>query len=185
MECLRGMYSKPIHAIKTQKGCRCKPTQREMSNLGTSLSEHRAEKISCLPLIDSGQQWPPWPFLLAVLLTPARENQLVLWSQNTELQGSWVISGSLRNSHLYFYPELPCRGLESMGIKHKVVPSSACDWNAIAKRPLRQRWSFVGSNIERHMAWSYKRNISISQQWQAIQLTPKHTIMVHLCYDFR
>lgn len=34
--------------------------------------------------------------------------------------------------NLYFYPELPRRGLESMGIKYKVVSSFACDWGAIA-----------------------------------------------------
>lgn len=56
--------------------------------------------------------------------------------------------------HLYFYPELPCRGLESMRVKYKVVPSFTCDRGAVAKRPLRKCWPFVGSNIEWHMAWS-------------------------------
>lgn len=58
MECPGGMYSTPIHTIKTQRDYRWKPTLREMTNLGTSPSEHPAEMISCFPLIDSGQQWP-------------------------------------------------------------------------------------------------------------------------------
>lgn len=39
---------------------------------------------------------------------------------------------------LDFYPELPGRGVESMGVKYKVVSSFTCDWGAIAKRPLRK-----------------------------------------------
>lgn len=65
-----------------------------------------------------------------------------------------VIPAILGSSHLYFYPELPCRGLESMGIKYKVVPSFTRDWGAIAKRPLRKCRPFVGSDVEWHMAWS-------------------------------
>lgn len=69
--CPDDMSSKSIHKIKTQRDYRWRPMRRETTSLGTSPSEHPAEKISCFPLIDSGQQWPQWPFLLAVLLRPA------------------------------------------------------------------------------------------------------------------
>lgn len=39
-----------------------------------------------------------------------------------------------------------------MGVKHEVVPSFTCDWGAVAKRPLRKRRPFVGSNVEGHVA---------------------------------
>ena len=43
-----------------------------------------------------------------------------------------------------------------MGIKDKIVPSFTCDWGAVAERPLRKRSPFVGSDVEGHMAWSYR-----------------------------
>ena len=69
-----GMYLELIHKTKTQRDCRCTPRQKEMSNLGTSLSEHPAGRISCHPQKDSGQQWPQWPLLQAVLPRPGGEN---------------------------------------------------------------------------------------------------------------
>lgn len=146
---------------------RCTPRQKGTSSLGTSLSERLARRTACLPQKNSGQQWPQWRLPLAALPWPGREKVvsfLALWGQNTDPKylilatyhlGTWPVKPAvLVNSHLHFYPELPCRGLESMGVKYKVVPSFTCDWGAIAKRPLRQCGPFVGSNIQWHMAWS-------------------------------
>lgn len=103
MECPGGMYSTPIHTIKTQRDYRWKPTPREMTNLGTSPSEHPAEMISCFPLIDSGQQWPQWPFLLAVPLRPALLSRTA--TQKPGVHGSKTQSSPL----LYLWLECRCQ----------------------------------------------------------------------------
>lgn len=66
-----------------------------------------------------------------------------------------------------------------MGVKDEVVPSFTGDWGAVAKRPLRKRRPFVGSDVEGHVARSCMEEeeefISQKASRKAVNSPPKQT----------